>query len=305
MHGCGRILPYRACRRHRVLGNVREVAQHRAIRDVDRRQPRAWRARANPPARVHVEPSGRGRRAFRGHHRPRRDQRAHMATPIRARRLFRTAGTAQRQGSRKQQVRRMPPRSYDPSHRRHRDFRLGAAFLRAVQHALHLYRHWLALDQPIHQHNAARSDGSRRLRRRRAVRSAPSALPGHHHVLDDATLGRRDARGGGRRAVRCRRGHLLPRLGRVHDVLYRGVRLDSAVPARTRPVVQHGASAQQHDRHRDRRTRAAGDQPDEPHSRCRAAGPRDHRHQRAALRRRHVGFAPPSEGWRSTCSIDS
>lgn len=288
MHGRGRVLPYRACRRHRVLGNVREVAQHRAVRNVDRRQPRAWRARANPPARIHIESSGRGRRAFREHHRPRRDQRAHMATPIRARRFFRTAGTAQRQAPRKQQVRRMAPRSYDPSHRPHRDFRLGAAFLRAVQHALHLYRHWLALDQPIHQHNAARPDGSRRLRRRRAVRPAPGALPGHRHVLDDAALGRRNARGGGRRAVRCRRGRLLPGLGRVHDVLYRGVRPDSAVPARTRPVVQHGTSAQQRDRHRDRRTRAAGDQPDEPHSRCRAADPPDHRHQRAALRRRHA-----------------
>lgn len=259
MHGRGRVLPYRACRRHRVLGNVREVGERRAVRNVDRQQPRVWRARANPPARIHIEPSGRGRRAFREHHRPRRDQRAHMATPIRACRIFRTAGTAQRQAPRKQQVRRMAPRSYDPSHRRHRDFRLGAAFLRAVQHALHLYRHWLALDQPIHQHHAARSDGSRRLRRRRVIRPAPGALPGHRHVLDDAALGRRNARGGGRRAVRCRRGRLLPGLGRVHDVPYRGVRLDSAVPARTRPVVQHGTSAQQRDRHRDRRTRAAGD----------------------------------------------
>ncbi|WP_288578485.1 hypothetical protein [uncultured Senegalimassilia sp.] len=40
---------------------------------------------------------------------------------------------------RKQRARRMAPRPYDPSHRRHRDLRLGAAVLRAVQHALHLY----------------------------------------------------------------------------------------------------------------------------------------------------------------------
>ena len=117
-------------------------------------------ARANPPARIHIESSGRGRRAFREHHRPRRDQRAHMATPNTALAEFSAQREqTQRQAPRKQQVRRMAPRSYDPSHRRHRDFRLGAAFLRAVQHALHLYRHWLALDQPIHQHHAARSDG--------------------------------------------------------------------------------------------------------------------------------------------------
>ena len=296
MHGRGRVLPYRACGRHRVLGNVRKVAQHHAVRNADRRQPRAWRARANPPARVHVESPGRSRRAFREYHRPRSDQRAHMAAPIRARRLCHAARTAQRKPPRKQQVSRMASRSFDPTHRRHRDLRAGAVVLRAVQHALHLYRHWLALDQPIHQHNAARSDGSRRLRRRRAVRFAPCALPGYRHVLDDAALSRRDARGGGGRAIRHRGSRLLPGLGRFHDVLHHGVRLDSAVPARTRPMVQHGASAQQRDRHRDRRTRAAGDQPDKPHSRCRAAGPPDHRHQRAALRRRHAGSAPAPEG---------
>ena len=305
MHRCGRILPYRACRRHRVLGNVREVAQHRAVRDVDRRQPRARRARANPPARAHFESPSRSCRAFREHHRPRRDQRAHMAAPIRARSLFHATGTAQRRPPRKQQIRRMAPRPHDPSYRRHRDLRAGAVVLRAVQHALHLYGHWLTLDQPIYRHHVAHSYGCRRFRRRRAVRSAQGALPGHRHVLDDAALSRRDARGGGRRAVRCRRGRLLPGLGRVHDVLYRGVRLDCTVPARPRPVVQHGAGAQQRDRHRDRCTRAAGDQPDEPYSRCRAAGPPDHRHQRAALRRRHAGFAAAPEGRRDVCSAGS
>ena len=306
VHRCGRVLPYRARRRHRVLGNVREVAQYRAIRNADRRQPRARRARANPFARVHIEPPDRSRRAFRRHHRAGRDQCAHMAVPIHARGLFREAGTTRGgESPRKQRARRMAPRPYDPSHRRHRDLRLGAAVLRAVQHALHLYGHWLALDQPIYRHHAAHSYGCRRFRRRRAVRSAQGALPGHRHVLDDAALSRRDARGGGRRAVRCRRGRLLPGLGRVHDVLYRGVRLDCTVPARPRPVVQHGASAQQRDRHRDRRTRAAGDQPDKPHSRCRAAGPPDHRHQRAALRRRHAGFAAAPEGWRDVCSAGS
>ena len=296
MHGRGRVLPYRTCRRHRVLGNVREIAQHRAVRNADRRQPRARRARANPPARVHIEPSGRSRRAICGHHRPGSNQRAHMAAPIRTRRLFHATRTTQRKPSRKQQVRRMASRPHDPSYRRHRDLRAGAVVLRAVQHALHLYGHWLALDQPIYRHHAAHPHGCRRFRRRRAVRSAQGALPGHRHVLDDAALSRRDARGGGGRAIRHRGSRLLPGLGRFHDVLHHGVRLDSAVPARTRPMVQHGASAQQRDRHRNRRTRAAGDQPDKPHSRCRAAGPPDHRHQRAALRRRHAGSAPAPEG---------
>ncbi|WP_367882421.1 helix-turn-helix transcriptional regulator [Adlercreutzia equolifaciens] len=219
-----------------------------------------------------------------------------MAVKKSALRPFRMARRTQGRSHYKQQVRRMASRSYDPSHRRHHDLRLSAAVFRAVQHALHLYRHWLALDQPIHQRNAPHSDGRRRPCRRRAVRPALGALPGHRHVLDDAALGRRDARGGGRRAVRHRGSRLLPRFRRVHDVLHRGVHLDSAVPTRPRPVVQHGAGAQQRDRHRNRRTRAAGDRFDESRGSGRAADSPNHRHQRAALRRRHAGLASAPEG---------
>lgn len=62
------------------------------------------------------------------------------------------------------------------------------------------------------------------------------------------------------------------------------------------PVVQHGAGAQQRDRHRNRRTRAAGDRFDESRGSGRAADPPNHRHQRAALRRRHAGLASAPEG---------
>ena len=95
MYGCGRVLPHRACRRHRILGNMRKVARHRAIRNAGRRQPRAWRARANPFARVHIEPPDRSCRAFRRHHRAGRARYAHMDVENSALRPFRMAGRTQ------------------------------------------------------------------------------------------------------------------------------------------------------------------------------------------------------------------
>ena len=95
VHGCSRVLPHRTCRWHRILGNMRKVARHRAIRNADRRQPRARRARANPFARVHIEPPDRGRRAFRGYHRAGRARYAHMDVKSSALRPFRMAGRTQ------------------------------------------------------------------------------------------------------------------------------------------------------------------------------------------------------------------
>lgn len=162
VHGCGWVLPYRARRRHRVLGNVRKVAQHRAIRNADRGS-HALGVLAQIPLLeftsnhlIEAAVLSAGIIALGAIN-------ARICRPDARSRTFPHSGNNAGEITSNARARRMAPRPYDPSHRRHRDLRLGAAVLRAVQHALHLYRHRLGPDQPIHQRDAPHPDGHRRL----------------------------------------------------------------------------------------------------------------------------------------------